>query len=333
LYLELLSKYVFTISVFCCATEPIANSYPIYESLVSFLNLVDELIVVYGRDEIESENVLKNISDKIKIIKTNEWPVEWDYNVMTNHFNIGMNSCTGDIAFKIDIDYICRCDDLHNYNEMRQLLFSCINKYHVIQMPRINYLAGGYYSFCVKMGPYIINKKLLDKDKKKYYIGIKGYCNTICVDDSYNEIVIENYDYAVVNYDCSFMDINQYLNKQYYWFMAYYKKFGSLERFEVTLNDIKDRDRLLLFCLERMFGRRTLHYEKRGYDLNPTIIKERIKNLTSEQFGKSYFEMEKFSQLLKFFEETTKIYKAKCKKILKDNEINAQKEIALVSFI
>jgi hypothetical protein len=333
LYLELLSKYVFTLSVFCCATEPISNSYPIYESIVSFLNLVDEVIVVYGRDETISENVLNNLSPKIKIIKTNNWPIEWDYNVMTNHFNVGMKACTGDIAFKIDIDYICRCDDLNNYNEMRQLLFSHINKYHVIQMPRINYYANGHYSFCVKMGPYIINKKLLEKDKKTYYIGIKGYSNTICVDEDYNEVVVENYDYAVVNYDCSFMNIDQYLKKQYYWFMAYYKKFGTLERFKITPDDIKDKTKLLNFCMERMFARRTMHYEKRGYDLNPTIIREKIKNLTSDQFGKSYFDMKNFSQLIKFYEEIEKLYKLKCKKITKENEINSQKEISLLSFI
>jgi hypothetical protein len=333
LYLELLSKYVFTLSIFCCATEPISNSYPIYESIVSFLNLVDEVIVVYGRDEPISENVLNNLSTKIKIIKTNNWPIEWDYNVMTNHFNVGMKACTGDMAFKIDIDYICRCDDLNNHNEMRQLLFSHINKSHVIQMPRINYYANGYYSFCVKMGPYIINKKLLDRDKKTYYIGIKGYCNTICIDEVYNEAIVENYDYAVVNYDCSFMNIDQYLSKQYHWFMAYYKKFGTLERFEITPEDIKDKTKLLNFCSERMFGRRTTHYEKRGYDLNPTIIREKIKNLTPDQFGKSYFNMKNFSQLIKFYEETTKVYKLRCKKIMKENEINLQKEISLISFI
>jgi hypothetical protein len=115
--------------------------------------------------------------------------------------------------------------------------------------------------------------------------------------------------------------------------MAYYKKFGTLERFEITPEDIKDKTKLLNFCSERMFGRRTTHYEKRGYDLNPTIIREKIKNLTPDQFGKSYFNMKNFSQLIKFYEETVKVYKLRCKKKMRENEINLQKEISLISFI
>ena len=304
-WLKLMSKYVYTLSIFCCATEPIANSYPIYESISSFLNLADEIVVVYGREEPESEKVLKSISDKIKICKTNAWPIDWTYSVMTNHFNIGMNVCKGDLVFKIDIDYICRCDDLKNPVAMREYLFSHIDTHHIIQMPRINYLAEGYYVFCKNMGPYIINTRLLKRDNKKYYIGVVGYANTICVDDNHNEIIVDNYDYAVVNYDCSFMNVNQYLEKQNKWFMAYFKQFGSLERFGITAEDIQNKDKLLKFCMSRMFARRTRHFVREGYDLNPTIIKERIKNLTDDQFGKSYFKMEDFKNVIKMYKMAT----------------------------
>lgn len=306
-YLHLLSKYYFKLSVFCCATNPLESGYPIYESVASFINVADEIIVIYGRDENESEEELLKMSNKIKLIKTNSWPVDWSYNVMTEHFNIGLNSCTGDIAFKFDIDFICRCDDLGNHDEFREKIFSNIEKFHVIQIPRINYLIGGYFSYCKNIGPYAINKYLLEKDKKKYYIGVKGYCNTICIEDTYNEAIIEEDKFAIMNYDCTFMNLDQYIDKQYRWFMAYFKQFKTLSKFNIDIDTVEDKNKLLTFCQDRMKIKRTNIYINKGYDENPSIIRERIKNLTDDKFGKSCF-LSNTSSLLKIYKDTADKY-------------------------
>ena len=184
---------------------------------------------------------------------------------------------------------------------MREQLFSYLDSYHIIQMPRINYLPEGYFSFYKNMGPYIINTHLLKKNKLKYYIGVKGYCNTICIEGHHNVIIVDNFDYAIINYDCSFMNKNQYLEKQYRWFNAYYKYFGTLDRFNITYEDISDTDRLFKFCLDRIKCVRSKHYEYIGYEMNPTIIKERILGLTNNLFGKHYFNIDKPTEHLNLY--------------------------------
>lgn len=302
LYLRLLSKYIYKFSIFCCATEPIANGYPIYESIKSFEKISDEIIIIYGRPEEESEKYLLNLSSKIKIINTNKWNIDWEYGVMTEHFDMGLKSCTGHMALKIDIDYISRCDDLCNHDDFREKIFSFINKYHVIQLPRINYLAGEYFCFCKNMGPYVINKHLLSNNKK-YCIGVKGYTNTICIDGKYNEVIINDYNYGIFNYDCTFMTKDQYIEKQKKWFGAYYKTFGNLDRFDITVDNINDEIKVLDFCYDRLFIKRTTEYRNMGIQYNPKIIRNKIENLTDDQFGKYYFDIEKYNKIIETYDQ------------------------------
>ena len=41
---------------------------------------------------------------------------------MTEHFNYGLQKCTGDLVIKIDIDYVFKFDDYGNQNVFREIL-------------------------------------------------------------------------------------------------------------------------------------------------------------------------------------------------------------------
>ena len=103
------------ISFFTTATEPFKYKYPIIESIKSIIPIADEIIIIYGREECESEKQLLELSPIIKIINTNKWNEEWKYDTMTEHLNIGLNNCTGDICIKFDIDFIFNSKDKEKF--------------------------------------------------------------------------------------------------------------------------------------------------------------------------------------------------------------------------
>ena len=69
-----MNKDDFKLSFFAIATEPFKNGYPIIECITSILNVADEIIIVYGREENESEKQLLQLSEKVKVFKT-KWPL------------------------------------------------------------------------------------------------------------------------------------------------------------------------------------------------------------------------------------------------------------------
>lgn len=190
------------ISFFTTATEPFKYKYPIIESIKSIIPLADEIIIIYGRQEYESEKQLLELSPIIKIINTNKWNEEWKYDTMTEHLNIGLDNCTGDICIKFDIDFIFSPTNKEKFTNQFK---NTINQHHVYYLPRINFMNKKYGSL-YKKGLYAINTTLLKKDNKKYEIKIKNYANTISINNSYNQYIISDKEMYVYNFDCTFMD-------------------------------------------------------------------------------------------------------------------------------
>ena len=90
------------LSCYILVTEPLKNNYPILECVESCSKIFDEIVIVAGRKEKDSEEILRK-NPKVKYINTNKWPIVWDYSVMNYHFKVGLKNCTGDYAFKIDL--------------------------------------------------------------------------------------------------------------------------------------------------------------------------------------------------------------------------------------
>lgn len=291
------------ISFFCVATEPLKNQYPIKESIHSILPIADEIIIIFGRYEKESDEYFKNINNnKIKIYYTNNWPIDWSYDVMTNHFQFGLEKCSGDIIIKFDIDHI------YYPNNLRNALTKNLHKNHLIWIPKYNYINKEHF-LCIKNGTYCINKYLLDKDNINFNIGRVKYVNSIIIHGEFNQCNLEGTEHGFVNYDCTFMDINTFIEKQYRWFKAYYKLFGNLDNFNIQLNNIEDQNQkpnhneILKFVTTRLESR--IKWAKKkgvlfklGYEFNPTQIKEKINNINNIQYGYNFFNMIQLHKIL-----------------------------------
>tara|TARA_B100000674_G_C37943972_1_gene963971 strand:- start:162 stop:1049 length:888 start_codon:yes stop_codon:yes gene_type:complete len=292
----------FKISFFCVATEPLKNRYPIKESIHSILPLADEVIVIFGRREEETEKYLLNLNKKIKLINTDKWNIDWSYDIMTYHFDFALKQCSGDICIKFDIDHIYRQTDINFINEFRNGLFSMINKYHIFYIPKYNYLPNNKF-LMFENGTYCINSYLLKKEGKKFNIGREKYVNTIIIEGDKKIYVIKDERYGFVNYDCTFMTKELFIEKQYRWYMAYYKLFGDLERFNITFDILNDHEKILKFVTDRVFNRikwakkKNVFYEFK-YNYNPNIIREKIGNLNENHYGYNYFQREDILKLL-----------------------------------
>jgi len=192
------------ISCFYIMTEPEKMGFPYMESIISSLSICDEVIIVLGRDEEVSERKINNLKNfleddreacvfknqpllalfyhkkEIKVIKTNTWPEKnWNYDVMRDHFRIGLESCTGDLCMKIDADHVFR----NQYaEEIIDLMIAYSSLSHIVHVNLINFYRRHRTSF-PSMPPdrgrscYIINKKKLKEDNLFCQISNKSGSN------------------------------------------------------------------------------------------------------------------------------------------------------------
>lgn len=100
-----------TLSIHVCMTNPEAREYPYLEAIESYLALADEVIVVDGGS---TDGSLEKIGDKffpalqsgsLKIV-TIPWPEDYEQKEFPIHLNAGLLACTSDWAMKVDIDYV-----------------------------------------------------------------------------------------------------------------------------------------------------------------------------------------------------------------------------------
>ena len=277
------------ISFFCIATEPFKNQYPIKQSVRSILPIADEIIMVFGRREKKSEEYFSNLSDKIKVYNTDQWPIEWKYSVMTYHFDFALQKCTGDICIKFDIDYVFNCQDKNSFEDG----FKPFLDKHLIYLPKINYLDKNFGRYFEK-GIYAVNRKLLLEENRKYWIGVKDYVNTLFIDGEYEIGIIskKKTQMWVFNFDCTFMNKTIFKEKQYRWYMAYYLENGNLDKFNLTLEQVEDKENLCDFIIKKQIDKidyamkKKLIIEPGPY---PRIIRKELEKLTPEKYGYNYF--------------------------------------------
>jgi glycosyltransferase involved in cell wall biosynthesis len=274
------------ISFFTTATEPF--KYPIIESIKSIIPLADEIIIIYGREEYESEKQLLELSPIIKIIHTNKWNEKWKYDTMTEHLNIGLDNCSGDICIKFDIDFIFGSNDKEKFIDQ---IKKTRNRYHVYYLPRINFMNKKYGSI-YKKGLYAINATLLRKDNKKFKIKIKNYTNTIIINESYNQYIISDKEMYVYNFDCTFMDKETLKKKYFYWYNAYNLYYGNLELFDLLTSDLNDTTNLMNKIISKKIKKIKTKLDFNEFikiEKYPDIIQEKINNLDETQYGYNYF--------------------------------------------
>ena len=112
------------ISAFTIVRNAIILEYPVVESVLSILPIVDEYIALVGKSEDDTLGIIKGIgSDKIRIVE-NEWRDNFqrDGRFFSDLTNLAMQECTGDWAFSLQADEVIHEKDLP---ALRRLIEKC----------------------------------------------------------------------------------------------------------------------------------------------------------------------------------------------------------------
>lgn len=261
------------ISTFTIATDPVSMGFPVFEAIDSFLSFSDEVVIVVGRDTEFFCEKAKQISSKIKIIETNKWPVSWTYDVMTDHLNVGIDNCTGDIALKIDLDSIF--PDQHS-QEIRNNLISSLSTSHSCCFDRLNYYHG--FGFMKKCGDtfFAFNKSHLDSLNIKYSVGSPSGSNVLMIDGKQaSHARITNTNVLPRNYDDTFCTEKQGVTKYFHWGIAHEKKLG---RQLLNVRDISTPTNFNIVKNQWYNGKRKKAImSKESYE-HPNVISQRLLN-------------------------------------------------------
>ncbi|MBP2682130.1 MAG: hypothetical protein H6Q83_202 [Deltaproteobacteria bacterium] len=144
------------VSGFTIVRNAIALEYPLVESILSILPIVDEYIVLVGRSEDGTLDLVRSIgSPKIRIVEN-----EWKDSVQKSGFffrdltNLALQECTGDWAFYLQADEVIHEDDLPELQRlMRENLGNPVIR--AIQL-RYRHFYGDYRT----MNPYFYRKAI-----------------------------------------------------------------------------------------------------------------------------------------------------------------------------
>lgn len=101
-----------TISLHVNVKNPETNQFPYMESITSYTQLADEVIVVDGGTTDGSIKKIEAISDKIKVIEY-PWPDDWTWDQLAHSTRVGYEACKGDWAIKMDLDYVLHEESVH----------------------------------------------------------------------------------------------------------------------------------------------------------------------------------------------------------------------------
>ena len=98
-------------------TNPEQMGYPYLESIKSFANLCDEVIVVDGGSTDGSLEKIKEIP-KVKIVQGHKWGYDFEWTILAKNLQIGYEACSRDWALHFDVDYIFHEKNVKTLNSL-----------------------------------------------------------------------------------------------------------------------------------------------------------------------------------------------------------------------
>jgi glycosyltransferase involved in cell wall biosynthesis len=135
------------ISAFTIVRNGIILEYPVVESILSILPIVDEYVVLVGKSEDDTLGIIRAIgSEKIRIIE-NEWRDDFkrDGHFFSYLTNIAIGECKGDWAFSLQADEVIHEKDLP---ALRRLIEDCNKKDEVKAISlRFRHFYGDYRTY------------------------------------------------------------------------------------------------------------------------------------------------------------------------------------------
>jgi len=275
-----------TISAHCNITNPKTAGYPYVESIKSFANLCDEVVVVDGGTTDGSLEPLKRI-DRVRIVKGRKWKRDFDWTIIGRNTNIGYLECNSDWAFHFDVDYIFHEDYVETLRKEVEK-----SDLPAIELKKVNFVL---HNACFEKDhyPLLVNKKRypvirygIGEDNKKNKSGsflrpiVKSYIDDDGMDRG--EIVkmsnmrLTRSNVKFYTYDFTFMTKKQIRENRL-------RFSNALDRFFGREGNRKGDD-----CFND-FLKMMIEREKRCkyFSLNKhsKFIIDKVKNITPEQFG------------------------------------------------
>ena len=260
------------ISVSTHYTNPEKRMDPWKESLSSYKDLADEVIVV-------GEN----------------WPEEFSWDYIGKVFQEGLDEASGDWVFTMDIDKLFHENDLEN---IKEFLYKNMNA-PAVAFPKRKFFTTDRYE--------IKNKDIIAINKKDYpNIKLNGG-GDLCLPTLNGKLLeakdVPNINIPIWNYDTTFRtqkiiadDRARFARAWFSYFNEWSDRGGPTpeEAYEAWYDMVKYRYPKHVF--------RTKNSD------HPKYIQEKIKNINSEQFGFSAFGLSEISKSkLKDYYEALKI--------------------------
>lgn len=306
------------VSAFVLTTNSIKGEYPFIESIKSWSEAVDEIVVVDGGSTDGTVEAIQALEDpKIRIISDEDtrWEDEWFYARMGHNFTRGLEECTGDVVIKFDADYVLheRSYRIHiNKRTVRddaQWIFD--SDFHSLSFNRRNFILIDRYFYKTKktLG---VNKTLLKSKgiNLKYGLDIDNWgWGFDFIDGKYEEngiwfgdmirktekdyiccADVFNYDYSLMSKECCYRSRRRH-------FLAVTKQKHLLYKGEplskiLIAEHTKSSDWIKInsnfpmdIHIESCKGYITHGQTILPYQAHPNLMHTKVRNIKSNQFG------------------------------------------------
>lgn len=276
------------VSALVCVTNPEDRQDPWRESLASMLPWADEIVVVDGGTDqswyVELYHKWEGKDyEKLKVVNM-PWPNNFDWSELPKHLNYGLERCTGDWVVRMDIDYVAKEDwksklkaELHTYKDKKLV---SLQKFSTILFDKV--YQKGPTVMCINRG--YLNIKF-GKDIAKYTdlcvpVDVVGEEDGVPIGNGIEDVGRGHLEFF--NYDYCFKT-KEFTAKEFLRFsLAHKQYFGS------TSWGNNEEEALESF-LNMMRGR--LHSRDKyifwvPVEKHPKFVRDKIKNMTKEMFGK-----------------------------------------------
>jgi glycosyltransferase involved in cell wall biosynthesis len=290
------------LSAHCNIKNPKSWGYPYLESIQSFIDLCDEVVIVNGATPANDDGSIEEIkklkgAEKIKIIDF-EWPDNWLWDQIAISLQKGYENCTGDWVFKFDVDHVFPPEKKFY---LREIIEKC-EKMRVppkaIGVRKCNFVLADRY-FDKYRSPLIVNKK--DYPNLCYGINYET-ADFMCALDKVEEKngvamgwsiseqkeLIKNCNVEVFCYDFTFMT-KEIIEKNRKMFdialYCYEDPMMSERRIKICQNDALEKFARMMTA--RIENNEFMYFEK--ISDHPRYIQERLNNLTKDMFGYNLF--------------------------------------------